>query len=469
MEDKRYQIFISSTYEDLKSARQKVLETILSLYHFPIGMEMFSADDAEQWEIIKQTIDRSDYYIVLIGHRYGSETSDGIGYTEKEYDYAREQGIPALAFVRKRNIATKPDERETDQEKIKKLEKFIEKATRSRMCDFWDNEEDLGRQVAVALIKIFNRMPRIGWVRSDQATSPIVSEEIANLSRENREIREELAQLQEQLGKKVPQLEVVLNEGKRVDFLLKNSDKMVVQFNKRPIEIGFQDYPSELKRSTIPAELQSYITDKEIAEYNKSLPSNETVDKWNRELEMFWRVKETACDLPICVRNTGETKANDIFVDITFPKTLMVLTKRDITSYKLPDNPFPYNPLIKAKEKFHKYQQRREDPFSFLSDVNNFTLSQGIPQLFDSHLKGISKSISDIKKPFTFNISNNRIHIRIDSLLHTRHLDFGQVAVIPFATGDCDVNVSVMCEEYSVEQLYTLVFHVGDDVQTNKS
>lgn len=43
--NKRYQIFISSTYEDLKEERQKVTQAILKLYHFPIGMEMFHADN----------------------------------------------------------------------------------------------------------------------------------------------------------------------------------------------------------------------------------------------------------------------------------------------------------------------------------------------------------------------------------------------------------------------------------------
>lgn len=55
--DKRYQIFISSTYKDLIEERQKVTQAILKLYHFPIGMEMFHADNKEQWCQIKNTID----------------------------------------------------------------------------------------------------------------------------------------------------------------------------------------------------------------------------------------------------------------------------------------------------------------------------------------------------------------------------------------------------------------------------
>ena len=69
---KKYQIFISSTYEDLKTERQKIQDAILSMYHFPIGMEMFSAGDEDQWKIIQETIDSSDYYVLIIGHRYGS-------------------------------------------------------------------------------------------------------------------------------------------------------------------------------------------------------------------------------------------------------------------------------------------------------------------------------------------------------------------------------------------------------------
>ena len=54
--DKKYQIFISSTYEDLKKERRKVRDIILSMNQIPAGMEFFGAADDEQWEIIKRTI-----------------------------------------------------------------------------------------------------------------------------------------------------------------------------------------------------------------------------------------------------------------------------------------------------------------------------------------------------------------------------------------------------------------------------
>lgn len=100
--EKKYQIFISSTYEDLKEERKKVQDTILSMYQFPIGMEMFSAADEEQWEIIRETIDSSDYYVLIIGHRYGSVIDKGkyagISYTQKEFRYALKQKNTCIGF-----------------------------------------------------------------------------------------------------------------------------------------------------------------------------------------------------------------------------------------------------------------------------------------------------------------------------------------------------------------------------------
>lgn len=83
--EKKYQVFISSTFRDLKTARLKVRDAILSIYHFPVGMEMFGAADEDQWQIIKKDIDESDYYVLIIGKCFGSEVpGEGISYTQKE-------------------------------------------------------------------------------------------------------------------------------------------------------------------------------------------------------------------------------------------------------------------------------------------------------------------------------------------------------------------------------------------------
>ncbi|WP_434515517.1 DUF4062 domain-containing protein [Dechloromonas sp. ARDL1] len=69
---KKYQVFISSTYEDLKAERDQVIKATLEMGHIPVGMEMFSAADEEQWNIIARQIDEVDYYCIILAHRYGS-------------------------------------------------------------------------------------------------------------------------------------------------------------------------------------------------------------------------------------------------------------------------------------------------------------------------------------------------------------------------------------------------------------
>ena len=64
-------------------------------------MEMFPAADSEQFEYIKTILNESDYYVLVVAGRYGSIAEDGDSYTEKEFNYAVEQGIPILAVSAK--------------------------------------------------------------------------------------------------------------------------------------------------------------------------------------------------------------------------------------------------------------------------------------------------------------------------------------------------------------------------------
>ena len=87
--DKKYQVFISSTFLDLKNARQEVSQALLRSDCFPAGMELFPATDQEQFSFIKSVIDEADYYIVISAGRYGSlHKETGLSYTEMEFDYA---------------------------------------------------------------------------------------------------------------------------------------------------------------------------------------------------------------------------------------------------------------------------------------------------------------------------------------------------------------------------------------------
>lgn len=166
--ERKYQIFISSTYDDLKEERQKVQEAILSMHQFPIGMEMFSAADEEQWEIIKQAISCSDYYVLILAQRYGTTIKAGvdigISYTEKEYRFAKSIGIPILAFIIDDSVPVLPCN--IDKNK-KQLNRFKSEVTKGRLVEWWRNGDDLKNKVTVALYKQIMRNNRPGWSRID--------------------------------------------------------------------------------------------------------------------------------------------------------------------------------------------------------------------------------------------------------------------------------------------------------------
>ena len=143
-------VFISSTYEDLKHARQIVRDAIWSLRLFPTGMEIFGANSCLPWEVIKKDIDEASCYVLIIGDFFGSEVpGEGISYTQKEFHYARSKGLPVLAFLYNgMDTAFK----ETDTARIAKLEAFRAEVKATVTVDHWTNPNELARKVSTALV-----------------------------------------------------------------------------------------------------------------------------------------------------------------------------------------------------------------------------------------------------------------------------------------------------------------------------
>ena len=187
----RHQVFVSSTYEDLREERQEVMHALLELGCIPSGMELFPAANEDQWSTIQTVIDECDYYILILGGRYGSIGPDGVGYTEKEYRYALEQGKPVLSFLHGKPGALSADKTEGTDEGKKKLQAF-RKLAQKKLCKTWTTPEGLGAVVSRGLTNLQRRHPAVGWVRGDLVPSKGASEEILSL-------RKKIDQLQEQL------------------------------------------------------------------------------------------------------------------------------------------------------------------------------------------------------------------------------------------------------------------------------
>jgi hypothetical protein len=232
--ERREQVFVSSTYLDLKEERQAVIQGLLEADCIPAGMELFPASDSDKWDLIKGVINDSDYYIVIIGGRYGSVDPAGdISFTEMEFDYAVSAKKPIMAFLHGEPGSIPARKTELDPIARDRLEKFRSKAEQ-RPVKYWTTPHDLDGAVAKSLIKIRKSHPAVGWVRGNYAMTPEVQRDLAELRARVSELTQQL-----QATRNVPRFSVPegLAQGDDI-YLLRASLRYwsVENLNKREFE-----------------------------------------------------------------------------------------------------------------------------------------------------------------------------------------------------------------------------------------
>ncbi|HJX55090.1 MAG TPA: DUF4062 domain-containing protein [Polyangia bacterium] len=251
---RKLQVFVSSTFTDLRRERQAAVAAILENGHIPAGMELFAAGDEEQMKVIRRWIDDSDIFFLILGARYGTvEPKSGKSYTQLEYEYAVEKGKPFFAV-----LMTDPS-RETrvrNGEAISALtessapDKFtiFRDLVTTRLCKFADDEKDIKLAIWQSIRDLEQRLEHAGWVPlkslpddslvlADVAAS---AKHAAELETKNQKLTERIALLEQdskkrqdlggrtfdELLKAISREKVVLeaaNGGKRIEVDLVNA------------------------------------------------------------------------------------------------------------------------------------------------------------------------------------------------------------------------------------------------------
>ena len=213
MTKKKYQVFISSTYTDLREERRKVLDILLMADCIPSGMEVFVATDDEQFEVIKRVIDLCDYYILIIGKRYGSiNQKTEKSYTEMEYHYAKEKEIPVLVFALDDSVELAPEKTEDELEKIAKLSLFRSEAMRNRLASTWKTTDELTGKIAIAIMKAKTEMIRPGWQRAVDFDEASLRREIMESQNMINELQVKLSEAQKELNAFTTPTEVAFDD-----------------------------------------------------------------------------------------------------------------------------------------------------------------------------------------------------------------------------------------------------------------
>lgn len=430
MKSTKYQVFLSSTYSDLVDERESIIKAILEMYHIPIGMEMFSAEDEDQWEIIRRTIEVSDYYVLVLGLRYGSKTSEGISFTQKEYEYALAKNIPILAFVMKDTVSLSKDKRDDDLSEISSFRELV--LTNSKMAQFWETKDQLIKSVSISLMKQIMQKPGIGWIRGDNARAEeALSKELTALSKENRELRERVTDLESKISSKLPAI--------GVDIVPPAVDEHFNSYRKT-------EMPESLRFEGIEEHLLEFVSGQDIEKYNSSIPSQQDLDNYNKECERFYKIKNYSSALVIEVANSGSAKANNIYVDIEFPEGVLIYEIGE--KHSEPKNPIPINPIKRAQT---KYAEKLKEKATALSGLHSrfglgnelIGLSSIVRPEFDV------PNIRPINQRWWTSLDGRKITIKIDNLLHTRRMTFDdEYMVVPLIEGKIAIEVRVICEEY---------------------
>jgi hypothetical protein len=227
---KKLQVFVSSTFSDLIPERQAAVEAILTAGHIPAGMELFTSGDESQMDVIKQWIDESDIFLLILGGRYGSvEPKNGKSYSQLEYEYALNNRKPLFACVvtetaiesRVKSYGTCAIET-VNAHKLKDFRDLV----LSKMVKFWEDSKDIKIAIGETLSHFAHREDLLGWIRpSQEANMPALANEIVRLSKENATLRQELTKggIGDSLcGLSFEELKAILEEKGLLKFLAEN-------------------------------------------------------------------------------------------------------------------------------------------------------------------------------------------------------------------------------------------------------
>ena len=429
--EKKYQFFVSSTYEDLKEERDIAIHAILTMNQFPVGMEMFSAADDDQWQIIKEAIDSSDYYILMIGNRYGSiEETTGVSYTEKEFDYAVSQGIPVLAFIVEKSVSMSPDKYESDQAKKEKLDSFKEKVKNSgRYVKFWKNKDNLESLISQSIAKAVTRGRRPGWVRTTDFDIDKSHAEILRLTERVHTLEALNADLKEENFRK-PNLWVDVQPGCDEDGKIYDEGTRLI-----PNGIHFTVLP------IVTTDVKDGLDYKGCA--------GQLIHENRDEVRLFRYVYENSFVVYFRVHNDGNARATGVRVKLSFPNALIVLSENELLEYREEDIRF-------AKDAYQNWERRFENPKNAVGfkDCSNKFVS--LDELV------VVEDIANLMDPADMNevVSILPGEVLFDKE-EVRHKDFdciSGVCILPTQAGQFTIKCEIICNEYaeSIEQDITV-------------
>ncbi|MDR3020604.1 MAG: DUF4062 domain-containing protein [Treponema sp.] len=186
----KYHIFIGSTLDDLKNDRKEVCRIIMELGHIPVTAEYLDNSAKNHEQLLGKIIEECDYFIAVTAHKY-APTGEKLSPLETEFNIAYRKKIPVISLIIDEKARWKASKKEKEAVLIKKLDE-LKKRLRAGTHDTWINSTDLCLKLQSQLIQQINLAPQSGWVKGDQAITPLVANELSRLSTENEQLKRQV-------------------------------------------------------------------------------------------------------------------------------------------------------------------------------------------------------------------------------------------------------------------------------------
>jgi hypothetical protein len=189
MIDKRYHVFISTTEADMHAERVVLSQTLVSQGFFSWGLEQRTPLTTA---FARRQIDDCDYFVLMLGSRYGELSASGVSYMHLEYIYAVTKQKPILVLMYEAPESRADEFQDRSPEGKVKFLDFRRQLQRERdMVMTFRDLRDLEIAIRHTMPQFLNRYPAQGWIRPNH-------QQVQQLQDENEQLRQKVIQLEQQ-------------------------------------------------------------------------------------------------------------------------------------------------------------------------------------------------------------------------------------------------------------------------------
>lgn len=146
-------VFLSSTWQDLREERATVVDSLSRMGLGLIGMEVFGSSPRSPLVECLAEVERSDFFVLIVGHRYGEVGPNRLSFVESEYKLAIKKGIPVFVYFKDEQTPVLPSYVEQSSHKATRLRLLKNRITKKHVVSWFSTPQDLARIVVADLHK----------------------------------------------------------------------------------------------------------------------------------------------------------------------------------------------------------------------------------------------------------------------------------------------------------------------------